>query len=137
MEKYSYIDPIINQVIKYAKGNKSHQLTNKTDTRIYFNSQGLPVNVDDDSLYDDYENHILDRWTHEYFYNLVETDPVTAINTYVNCQGSIVFEVTGKNHKRYYWDFMPNYTMDERKEKTKFTVEELLYGKWYLVVDAY
>lgn len=135
METYRCVVDNLGSLARRVKGSRSHQFTTETGMRIYFNTQGLPINVVDDLPVTNLENHILEKWVHEYFYNLVATDPITAINTIKNASDSIILEVIGAinpgekyRFTHWWWQLGSN---------IKFTVEELLHGTWYTVVDAY
>lgn len=135
MEIYRCRVDNLGQLARLVKGSKAHQFTTESGMRIYFNDQGLPINVADDTPVTDLESNILERWTHEYFYNLVVTNPVTALNTIKNASGSIILECledakTGKKYCYKYWQWQPG-------SEYKFTVKELLYGTWYTVINAY
>ncbi len=135
METYIRKVNNLGQLAMRVKGSRSHQFTTETGMKIYFDAQGIPKNVLGDSPVTNLEAHILEQWTHEYYYNLVATDPITEINTIKNASGSVILEVledakTGKKYRHTYWNWWP-------RSEDKFTVGELLHGTWYSVVDAY
>jgi hypothetical protein len=135
METYRCVVDNLGSLARRVKGSRSHQFTTETGMRIYFNTQGLPINVVDDLPVTNLENHILEKWVHEYFYNLVSTDPVTALSAIKNGADSIILEVIGainpgERYRFRYWNWEP-------RSEEKFTIEELLHGSWYTAVDAY
>ena len=136
METYIRKVNNLGQLAMRVKGSRSHQFTTETGMKIYFDAQGIPKNVLGDSPVTNLEAHILEQWTHEYYYNLVATDPITAINTIRNGTGSIILEVVGainpgERHRHSYWRWQP------RMQSNKFLEPELLHCTWYSVVDAY
>ncbi len=135
METYRCLVDNLGSLAKRVKGNRAHQFTTETGMRIYFDTQGLPINAADDSPVTNLESHILERWTHEYFYNLGVTDPTTAINAIKNASGSVILEVLedakkGEKYRHTYWNWQP-------RSEDKFMIQELLHGTWYKAVDAY
>lgn len=143
MEKFRRTVCHWNLLLPSVKGNKSHQFTTDSlGVNIYFNSSGMPFYVADDTHYTDFENHMTEKWYHEYYYNKTEVSAATAINNFRNGIGSIYIgivkifnqqEVVVNGCEFWLWDPYRHWLYEGR---SGFSIPELIRNKWYTITDA-